>query len=152
MADVSCSDTNATVDPTEMICCRRLAVRWGRFAQLHAGRFRREVTRAITTGPLVLEDGSSFVVLAHGHEAGLVFSRRFRPFSKKVWLAWRTIERIAVLPPLVLPSFVPDEMRKHTDAVLTLTEGPVRSITVPWMEEFQRLLPESILLTRRDRR
>ena len=127
-------------------------MRWGEFARLHAGKFRREVTRAITTGPLVFEDGSSFIVLAHGHEAGLVLSRRFRPFHKKAWLEWRAVERVAMLPPLVLPSFVPDEMRKHTDAVVTLSEGPVGSITIPWMEEFQQLLPASILLTRRERR
>ena len=127
-------------------------MRWGEFAHLHGPRFRREVTRAITTGPLVFDDGSSFVVLVHGHEAGLVLSRRFRPFCKKVWLGWGQVERVAVLPPLVLPAFVSDDMRKHTDAVMTLSGGPVRNITVPWMGEFERLLPESTLLTRRERR
>lgn len=122
-------------------------MKWSELTQLYAGKFRREVNEAITTGPLSLNDGSSFAVVAHGQKAGLVLSRRFRPFSKKVWLEWRQVARIAVLPP-----FLSGKLKSHTDATLTLSDGPVSSVTVPWMDDFQRLLPESILLTRRERR
>jgi len=122
-------------------------VKWGEFAQLHAGKFRCEVTRTITTGPLVIDDSSSFTVLVHGHKAGLVLSRRFRPFNKKIWLEWQKIVRVVVLPP-----FLSGKLKRHTDAVLTLSEGPVSRITVPWMDEFVRLLPESIPMTRRNQR
>ena len=119
---------------------------WREFAQSYAARFRREVTRSLTTGPLVLPSGESFLVLVHGHEAGLVVSRRLRPFTKKAWLQWDQVARIAVLPP-----FLSGELKRHTDAELTLSNGPISPITVPWMDEFEQLVPKSILLTRRAR-
>lgn len=133
--------------PVESYKHKEDILRWKQIANLLGERFARDLTRAITVGPLVVNPGSRFTVMVHGHQDGLVISRRFRPFSRKLWLGWSQIDRIVVFPP-----FLKGQLKKHTDAEVYLDIVGVQHIQIPWMSDFETLVPQSVLVTHRTRR